>query len=747
MYAQRTRICILMGMLLSVLSLAASASAQGRILIEERRVRPMPPPQPGQTSLVLKSLRVHADVTDGVAVTTVEQSFQNPLRRQVEGVYIFPLPDGVAVGDFSMTLGGKTLHGEVLDADAARKTYEDIVRRLRDPGLLEYLGSRLFRARIFPIPASGKVDVKLQYSQTLVEQAGLGLFQLPLRHDPAGGSTVDQIAVSIKLKSTLPLTTVFSPSHDCEITQFDDHEASVSYEATHAQPDRDFKLYYQRKDAAFGMALLTHRGPGEPGTFLLRVSPRVEWPDDKVLPKDIAFVIDTSGSMAGVKMQQAKSALKFCINSLGPDDRFNIYGFSTEVHAFRDGLVPADADVTLAALRHVEDLKALGGTNINAALLAALEDDPRDDKRVYMIVFVTDGQPTVDVTDPEQIRKNVVDRNTRRIRLHVLGVGSDVNTHLLDKLAEATRGARDYCTENEDLELKLSALVTRLAHPVLTDLALHIDGIQASDVYPQKLPDLFRGSDLVVLGRYGGSGTASVRLEGRTLDTTKVLGYEGSFPRIDTGNDFLPRLWANRKVAYLLDQVRLHGPNQELIDEITRLAKRYGIVTPYTAALIIEEGSVTIRRPLGGVHHPMSPPRLDGGRPAGGGAGTGGQGGIRFGPASGASALRESRRLERAKLADSAEAADSEFGVDMPVGQRLMRHVGDKAFVNQDGRWTDTTWDGKQTPQQVIAFSEAHFRLLAQQPELKKYFAIGERVLVVLGDTAYESVPAGNDGQ
>lgn len=534
--------------------------------------------------------------------------------------------------------------------------------------------------------------------------------------------------VSVKIKSTLPLTSVFSPSHECDITRRSDHEASVSYEAVRVQPDRDFLLYYQRQDAAFGLALLTHRGAGEAGTFLLRISPRVEYDEGQVLPKDIVFVIDTSGSMAGDKIAQTKRALKFCINSLNPDDRFNIYAFSTEVHPFRDALVPADANVKQAAVGYTDDLKALGGTNINSALLAALEDDPRDEERLYLVVFMTDGLPTVDVTDPEQILKNVTAGNSRQVRFHVLGVGSEVNTHLLDKLAEATRGARDYCTEKEDLELKLSAFATRLASPVLTDLKLHVDGVSASDVYPQRLPDLFRGNDLVVMGRYEGHGPASIRLEGHVLGQSTTIGYEGVFPRLDTANDFLPRLWANRKVAYLLDQIRLHGSNKELVDEVIRLAKRYGIVTPYTSALILEEGThIAGWRP----RRPM--PERHGGQAGGRGAPPG----ILGQAARGQAAVEDSRKLAREMLA---EALDDEDGVRDEKGRRQLRHVGDKAFVLTDGRWTDTTWDGKRKPKQVTAFSDEYFELVQKHPELKKYFTLGPRILVVLGDQAYETL-------
>lgn len=735
----------------------SAAHAQGLLYVEPDTARILPPPErrlpwpgqsPGQMTLTLKRLNVQATITDGVAVTTVAQEFQNPWAQQIEGTYVFPLPADVAVGDFSMTVGDKTLQGEVLDATKARTTYEEIVRKLRDPGLLEYIGGRMFRARVFPIPPNSTVAIRLQYTQTLTETGGLGAFQHPLRCASANQPTIEQIAVSATLKSSLPLTTVFCPSHTCDILRPGDKEAKVSYEATNTRPERDFVLYYQRRDADFGLVMLTQRGAGEDGTFMLRISPRVDLSATDVLPKDIAFVIDTSGSMAGDKLVQTQKALTFCINSLRPDDRFNIYAFSTEVHPFRDKLVTADADVKAAAVKFTSELAATGGTNINNALLAALADNPQDAQRVYLVVFMTDGQPTVDVTDPEQIRKNVLEKNTQQTRLHVFGVGTDVNTTLLDSLADATRGARDYCTEKEDLELKLSAFVGRLAAPVLTDLKLSIDGVKTYDIYPSTLPDLFRGNDLVVLGRYGGEGTASVRLVGQVRDKRQELGYEGHFPKLADDNAFLPRLWANRKVAYLLDQLRLHGENKELVDEVVRLATRYGIVTPYTAALITEESEVarsslgiffssSARLPRAGGMVP--PPAIGPGTPTRAGGGTMR---LSFDP-SGAAAVDQSIAVAAQKKADTADAVDvmaENLWADGEAPQ--VRRVDEKMFVLHDQRWTDAAWDEKQTPTKVEAFSTEYFALLQEQPELRKYFALGPQVLVVLGDRVIETVPA-----
>lgn len=732
------------------LNATMAALGQGTVVIREPVPHPRWPRRVTTTPLHLKYQRINVEITDGVAVTQVQQTFTNPLSAQVEGTYVFPLPEGVAVGDFAMTIDGKTLKGEVLEKERARQTYEEIVRRTRDPGLLEFLGNRLYQANIFPIRPNGVLDVKIQYSQTLTEQSGLGAFQHPLRSQAQTAGEIDELAFIVKLKSSQPLTTVFCPTHTCAVNRPNDREATVSFEQTHFRPDRDITVYYQRSDAQFGVSVLTHRQAGEDGYFLLRISPRVEIDESKIQPKDIAFVIDTSGSMKGEKMAQTQRALRFCVNSLRDGDRFNIFGFSTDVRPFRDGLVMANTDVRKAGCEFADKLEALGGTNIHQALQAALAADPHDATRPYLIVFMTDGQPTVDVTNPDEILKRIGEKNSQHVRFHVFGVGTDVNTHLLDKLAEQNRGARDYCVEGEDLELKLSGFVGRLSSPVLTDLKLTLDGLGARDVYPKSLPDLFRGNDLVVMGRYGETGHKRVRLDAQLRGQSSPVDSEADFPALSAANDFLPRLWANRKVGYLLDEIRLHGRNSELVDEVVRLAKRYGIVTPFTSALILED-----ERPLAaGMPAPATPGLWragigDGeGRMAGGDA-AGGRGAVRglgYGAASepaGKPAVTRSVRLAETKSRESAGALDEDDArlKKDSAGKELLRRVGNRSFALEDGRYVDLAWDRKSTPEKIVAFSEAYFDLLQKHPELSACLAIGERLVVVVGDKAYEIAP------
>jgi Ca-activated chloride channel family protein len=727
------------GGLLLVALITPVVLGQGRIYIEpvEPPVRPVPG-VPG-TQLLLKGLQVETQITDGVAVATVQQKFQNPYNRQIEGTYVFPLPGDVSVGDFSMRVGDKTLSGEVLEADKARGIYERIVAQYRDPGLLEFLGNRLFRARVFPIPPKSDVDITLKFTQTLAEVDGLGCYAYPLRSPAPGPGQMmyPQVTVDVKMSSQTPLATVFCPSHECSITQPDSHHARVSFESSHYRAAQDFKLYYQRTKGTFGMTLLTHRRPAADGFFLLRLAPSM---DEKVAaqPKDIVFVVDTSGSMAGEKLVQTQAALKYCINSLKPEDRFNIIPFSVEARRFRESLVPAEDAVRKDALQYTDELVARGGTNINDALLAALESHTSNEERPYLVVFLTDGLPTVGTTSIDEILANVRKANIGGVRVHVLGVGVDVNTKLLDSLAADTRGTRTYCTETDELEVTLSGFAVRLGEPLLTDIKLTFEGGDVEQMYPKQISDLFRGGELTVLGRYAGSGGATVRLTGKQRDGTKEIVEEITLPAVDTGQAFLPQLWANRKVAYLLDEMRRNGENEELVAEVVRLATTYGIVTPYTSALILEDnvrlaeywGEWNRRGRRGGVPpaprpDPQAAERM--GRVAMGGSPASATAGLR--KSSGAASVTASMDIAR-----ELESLGYAGGGRGQAGEAVTAFAGGRAFVKLDGRWVDSAWDGEQKAKRVVAYSKKYFELLRDQAELREYLALGEHVLIVLGD-------------
>lgn len=691
----------------------------------------------------LEVARHHVDVeiTETVAVTAIDQTFYNPNSQQLEGEYIFPLPDDVAVERFTMFMNGKEVAGEMLNADEARKVYESIVSRMRDPALLEYVGSRMFKARVFPIPPQGEIRITLNYAQTLRADAGLVGYTYPLNTEKFSAAPLRELGIRVKIRSGQPMLTVFCPTHNVSIDRDSERSATVGYEAKNVHPDKDFTVYYQTSDKPFGLSVLTYRESDEDGFFMARVSPPFETDEGNVLPKDVCFVFDTSGSMAGRKLDQAKAALEFCIANLNASDRFNVLTFSTEVRPFRDGLVSASREARNDAMGMVSKLTATGGTNINDALLLALKQRPAGDERRFMLIFLTDGLPTVGTRDVAEILRNVSEANDDRTRLFAFGLGNDVNTRLLDKLAEENHGTREYVAEEEDLEVKVSSFYSKVASPVLNELSLAFGGAGVYDVYPQTLPDLFKGSEVVVFGRYANGGDHRVTLAGRADEGEKRFEFDAPFTKRSLENDFLPQLWAIRKVGFLLDELRLHGETKELKDEIIALGKRYGIITPYTSYLIAEEAEMQAAQGV---------------VPAGADAAV-------------SSALH--RRSRRAQVAMEAAPADAAavtgagsvaqsvmnsalqknvgfFGGAMDeirenqfseAGERIVNQLGAQTFYKDADRWVDSRYDGKADTIKVKLFSEQYFDLVAKHPELRPLFAQGPNVVVVFGGQVYET--------
>src|SRR5215472_6609121 len=672
---------------LAVLFLACgSGRAQGIIVpgqCERCPPRPIPlprpiPPRPLPRVLKVKSVKLTASIDSQVATTRVEQVFENDTPYRLEGTYFFPLPDSASVSDFAIYDGEKRMSGEVIDKAKARQIYESIVRRARDPGLLEYAGKNLLEADVFPIEPMSRKKIELAYSQVLKADGGTVSYHYPLG---SGRNLlvqpVEQISGSVEIKSPI-----------------------------------DLKNIYSLSDKDFGLSLLTSREPGKDGYFLMLLSPKSDLKATEREAKDIIFVLDTSGSMSGEKIDKAKSALRFGVDSLFDDDRFNIVSFSGEEHLMATGLVPATKEGKQKGRAFIEHLRAEGGTNINDAVVTALKQlGPPG--RTQMVVMITDGLPTVGITDINKISDNIVKENAGRARLFCFGVGYDVNTTLLDKLSLDNRGATDYIEPGEDLEVKVSSFFAKVNYPVLTDLHLDLGGVETELVYPKTLPDLFKGSQLVLVGRYKGStANAAVRLKGKIGGRERSFSFDGqTFPEETLQNDFLPRLWATRRIGYLLEQIRLNGENRELVDEITSLGTRYGIVTPYTSFLITEDAK---RDPVGRFASPMTMNRVAKSPESGERLSVTGQ-----------SAVTQSR-AEKEYANDKVLIRPDEY-------LRDVRTVGAKTFQLKNGVWTDTEFsEASNLPAISVKFGgDEYFKLVTDAPGLAEFFSVGEKVIVV----------------
>ena len=546
---------------------------------------------------------------------------------------------------------------------------------------------------------------------------------------------VGSVAGRVEVESKDPLRNVYSPTHVIDVKRNTDRKSVVSFETERGKELQDFQLFYTISKDDFGLTLLTHREPGRDGYFLLMISPKDDWSEQEYSAKDVVFVVDTSGSMAEEgKMEKARSALLYGIRILRPQDRFNVISFAGEEHLMEPGLIAADEQGRQRGETFVKALRPVGGTNINQSLLASLRQFSESD-RPKILVFMTDGLPTVDETNISKIIDNVHKATRSGIRLFSFGVGYDVNTALLDKIASDNGGMSDYVEPKEDLEVKVSNFFSKVNYPVLTDLNLDLGGVKTDLMYPRGIPDVFRGSQVTLIGRYSNpNDLASIRLKlsGKSAGSMRSYEYQNlRFPLREEANDYLPRLWATRRVGWLMEQVRTNGEQRELRDEIVDLGTRYGIVTPYTSYLALEGRETTQLVPQ---------PRAVNGRAAGMGMGgvMNAPKGALDSPAAesvvvvGEEAVKQSKLERRQKEADRIEEYEAK-------DTRAVKRVSSKTFYMRDGVWSDADFKADAgLPETTVTFgSEAYFELLNQKPKLAEYFALGERIVVVFEGRVY----------
>lgn len=707
------------------------------------------PPQVPQASVTLSAYNVETSVQDNVATTTITQTFKNASGNTLEACYLFPLPKDANFSSLTLTVNGKALEGKILEKAEAKSTYESIVRKLVDPALLEYIDDQTVQVSIAPFFAGESKQIRLSYTQLLKQDGGLYKYTYYLGSQKPGsvsrpgqprpmmdkvGSDQDAVAadgfsLNLDLKTGQPLKTVYSPTHDPKVERSGNRQASVKLHLKPAEiaQEKNFVLYFSQDNNAIALNTLNYQKAGEEGYFLMTLRTPEASAKQTALPKDVVLVLDTSGSMSGEKIQQAKEAMKFIINRLRPEDRFGLMQFNTDVSMFQPEMLPASAEQKRKALAYVDTLNADGSTNIEAALKSGFSLlKGHDAKRPAYLIFLTDGEPTVGVTDTEGLVKVADQANTEQVRLFNFGVGYNLNAILLGKLADKNHGTTTFVEPNENLELALTGFYKKIESPVLTDADLRFDGISVSKQYPAEIGDLFAGSEVILLGRYAGNGKGTVKLSGKMGAEAKSFSFPIQWSP-NTAHNQLPRLWAGRRIAYLLDAIRQNGENKELKDEIIALSKQYGIITPYTSYLSQEPEIVHGPMMNGGAMSPRpaaAPKRYQA-----------------MDASSGQRAVQLSKSLNAMKGQASAaalQAAQSVAAESGTMADPSLKTVGAKTFIlSKEGVWIDTAYDkegldkaGK--PITVTFGSQAYFDLLSQKPELLPYLSLGEQVLVVL---------------
>lgn len=710
-------------------SAAALSQAQGIIVPGPcQRCPDRPRPITLPRSLPIKSIKIDAKISSQLATTHIEQVFRNDTNATLEGTYLFPIPESASIVEFAIWDGERRLVGEVRSREEARRIYDDIVRRQRDPGLLEYAGKDLFQASIFPIPPHSDKKLELTYTQVARADSGTVAYRYPL----GTGRQMTQIgSVSgrVELQSKEPLRNVYSPTHAIDVKHNNDRQSIISFESERGKEAQDFQLFYTISKEDFGLTLLTHREPGRDGYFLLMISPKTDWSEKEYTAKDVVFVVDTSGSMGeDDKMEKARSALLYGIGILRPQDRFNVISFAGEEHLMEAALISADEIGRKRGAEFVKSLRPSGGTSINQTLLTSLRQFSSTD-RPKMLIFLTDGLPTVGETNVNRIIDNVRGAKSTDVRLFTFGVGHNVNTALLDKLATDNGGVADYVEPKEDLEVKVSNFFTKVNFPVLTNLQLEMAGVQTDLVYPRDLPDVFRGSQVTLIGRYRNPAaleSVRLRLTGKSAGSARTYAYENlRFPLREQNNEYLPRLWATRRVGWLMEQIRTNGEQKELRDEVVDLGTRYGIVTPYTSYLALENEVSSLNAVPGAPPQPSSVVRR--GRSDVGGLAAPKAADARA--VTGAIAVQESKRTRDQQRAEKLKEEDSS----------VIKYAGGKTFYLRNSVWIDAEFKADSgLPETVLKFgSDEYFAILKQKPALGSFFSLGERVIVVVEGRVY----------
>ena len=735
--------------------------------------------------LAVRSHRVTIDVTDQAAVTRVEQVFHNSTDRQLEATFIFPVPPGATVSDFSLWINGKKTKGAVLEKDEARAIYEGIVRRTQDPGLVEYMDGTLFQARIFPVPARGDQKVEIAFAQVLDKTGSVRRLLYPLRTGRAAARTMEDFTLVVNVDSRAELKTIYSPSHKVAISRKSDHKAIVSMEENSADLERDFLLYLSTGGEDIGISLLTYDEDGkggEDGYFVMALTPRIEVDDDDIPGKAVTFVVDTSGSMSGEKMEQARAALKQCLSGLSDKDAFNVIRFSTDVEKLFPRLTKVTRESRERGLKFADQLEAAGGTAIDDALEAALALKA-DAGMPHMVIFLTDGRPTVGATDISQIVGNVKKR-AGDAHVFAFGVGFEVNTTLLDTIARDTHASADYVRPNEDIEVKVSGLYNKIAYPALTEVSVDYGDARVYDAYPKQVPDLFRGGQIVLMGRYRNEIPSDIDVQGTLAGERIGLEFredgDDSDGEATTAHDFIPKLWATRKVGFLLEEIRNGGERGELKTEVIRLGRKYGLVTPYTSYLAVDDSELENRpapivqddQPWGGPRRgALDVPSADdeAGEAAPdflwGGGGSGGDGtpaqasrGPRSSVAKKAKAdawrrervLREKSGFDKDSGRDAVEASiatEDLKSVESGSGASGIktRYSANRLFVYKSGAWRQDGTEGAKPHVRVKYLSAAYFNLVKARPELRQALSMGGRVVLRVGKKVVEIGPDGDE--
>lgn len=775
-------------------------AAQG-FLIDPIRPRPLPrimPPRPApETPYSIQSEEIVASISGSVAQVNVSQTFKNEGSSTIETSFVFPLPYDGAIDSMTLLVDGKELPAELVDADEARKQYEEIVRKARDPALLEWVGNGLFKTSVFPIPAGESRTVSMRYTQLLRVSDGLSEFLFPLGAAKYSSKPIKKIKFEVSISCDSEIKNIYSPTYDVSVERPSKTTATVTSVLENRVPSADFRLFYDQSPDDLSAKIISYRPDvEEDGYFLLLATPKIAADDVKPLPRTIVFCLDDSGSMMGNKIAQARDSLKFVISRLREGDKFNIVLFNSDVVSFKEELQPLTEETRQEALAYVDAVRARGGTNIADALKRSFSLlNEGDSENPRYLIFVSDGAPTVNETNEMKLVQIARENNKKNARVFTFGVGYDVHARLLDHLVRDGRGQGEYVKPEENIEDRVSAFYSHIDAPIFSEVEFNFTLKNHTDqkffvnqVYPSGKTDLFAGEQLVLVGRCSESGPVQISAKGKIGERDEEKTFEGTLTSKseDSTNAFVERIWAMRRIGEIIDELDLKGENQELFDELVALSKKHGVMTPYTAFLAREDvdlnatavNNVAAERAfssmassMGGVSgvsqrnakqqfrnlSNISGERADmalsesrtalSAAPAYGGGGTA-MGGGRGGGRGGFRLLAKPRDIGMngamgAVARDSAALDDSlSEELDDTNPEEAVRNVGTKTFYLRKGRWIDSSITKEQeendTPIVVKQFSDEYFKLVEEYgQDLAQYLVFEESVTLNFNNQLY----------
>lgn len=549
----------------------------------------------GRGGVEMTGVRVRTEIAGQTAVTEMKIYLLNRSRSAQEAELMLPVPENAVFRGFDFGGKGKEPSAELLPREKARKIYEGIVRRMRDPALLEFADTGLVRTSVFPVPGNGTQVLKLVYEQVLASVNGRVDYVIP-RSESLAYSIPWRFEVLVRSKD--PISTVYSPSHELEVRRISPTSIRAVSKKESARAPGSFRISCLRQQSDITASLMAYPEPGGGGYFLLLAGlPAATDAANKMRKREVTLVIDRSGSMRGKKIKQVREAAEKIVSELDDGEAFNIITYNESVDCFSSAPVIRNRQTHRGAIDFIRAIRPSGGTNIHDAIFEALRQKPVPGM-LPLVIFLSDGLPTIGRISEEQIRDVAMRENRYQRRIFTVGVGPNVNAPLLDRIALQARGVSEYVLSDDQLTYRLESLFRKLSGPVLASPEISAQDSRGNpcpdrftDMLPQQLPDLYKGDQLVLLGRYRKEKSVTFMLSGDYLGKKRHFRFQFKLDSASTRNSFVPRLWASRKIAYLVDQVRQSGNgnkrnatvSDELTREIVNLSVEFGILTEYTA--------------------------------------------------------------------------------------------------------------------------------------------------------------------